>query len=108
MKTAMKNCNLQLYTDDVCILYSYQNVKFIDRNLNDDFNNICEWLIDNKLSTHFGEDKTKSILFKRGNKSNLSLNITKSKRYKTARSDQILTLLDENMSGKVWKKEIPL
>ena len=23
---------------------------------------ICDWLVDNKLSIHFGEDKTKSIL----------------------------------------------
>ena len=25
--------------------------------------NICNWLVDNKQSFHFGEDKTKSILF---------------------------------------------
>ena len=25
--------------------------------------NICDWFVDNKLSIHFGEDKTKSILF---------------------------------------------
>ena len=24
---------------------------------------MCDWFIDNKLSIHFGEDKTKSILF---------------------------------------------
>ena len=24
---------------------------------------ICDWFVDNKLSIHFGEDKTKSILF---------------------------------------------
>ena len=66
MKTALKNC--------------HQNVKFIKRNLNYDFNNLCEWFIDNKLSIHFGEDKTKSILFKKGNKSNLSLNITQNEK----------------------------
>ena len=27
---------------------------------------LCDWFVDNKLSMHFGEDKTKSILF--GNK----------------------------------------
>ena len=27
------------------------------------FENICEWFVDNRLSIHFGEDKTKSILF---------------------------------------------
>ena len=25
--------------------------------------NICDWFVDNKLSIHFGENKTKSILF---------------------------------------------
>ena len=24
---------------------------------------MCDWFVDNKLSIHFGEDKTKSILF---------------------------------------------
>ena len=41
MKTALKNCDLRLYTDDTCILYSHQNVKFIG-----------EWFID-KLSIDF-------------------------------------------------------
>ena len=64
MKTALKNCNLRLYVDDTCILYSYQNVKLIERNLNFDFNNLYKWLVDNKLFIHFGENKTRSILFK--------------------------------------------
>ena len=34
-----------------------------EEQLNRDFNFLCEWFIDNKLSTHFGEEKTKSILF---------------------------------------------
>ena len=77
MKTALKNCELRLYADDTCIRYSHQNVKFIERNLNYDFNNLSEWFIDNKRSINFGEDKTKSMLFKRGNNSNFSLNITR-------------------------------
>ena len=28
-----------------------------------DFSSLCQWFIDNKMSIHFGEDKTKSILF---------------------------------------------
>ena len=76
-KTALKNCHLLLYADDTCICYSHQNVKFIERNLNYDFNSLCGWLIDNKLSIHFGEDKTESILFNTGNKFNNSLNITR-------------------------------
>ena len=31
--------------------------------LNEDVENICDWFVDNKLSIHFGDDKTKSILF---------------------------------------------
>ena len=33
------------------------------KRLNEDFTNICEWFVDNILSIHFDEDKTKSILF---------------------------------------------
>ena len=40
-----------------------KNVKDIEKQLNEDFPNICDWFVDNKLSIHFGEDKTKSILF---------------------------------------------
>ena len=59
MKTELKNCGLRLYADDTCILYSHQYIKFIERNLNYDFNNLYEWFIDNKLSIHFGEAKLK-------------------------------------------------
>ena len=31
--------------------------------LNRDFSSLCNWFIDNKLRIHFGEDKTKCILF---------------------------------------------
>ena len=31
--------------------------------LNEDFENVCDWFVNNKLSVHFGDDKTKSILF---------------------------------------------
>ena len=37
--------------------------KIIGDQLNKDFNSLCEWFIDNKLSIHFGEEKTKSIFF---------------------------------------------
>ena len=33
------------------------------KKLSEDFENLCYWFVDNKLSIHFGEDKTKSILF---------------------------------------------
>ena len=56
-------CELLLYADDTCLICQHKNVEVIENKLNEDFKNICDWFIDNKLSIHFGEDKTKSILF---------------------------------------------
>ena len=57
-------------------------------------------LLGKKLTIHFGEDKTKSILFKRGNKSNLSLNITQNEKVIKQHSvvEYLGCLLAENMS----------
>ena len=62
MKQAIKS-DLILYADDSCILYQHKEVKVIEEKLNEDFSSLCDWFVDNKLSIHFGEDKTKSILF---------------------------------------------
>ena len=56
-------CDLLLYADDSVLLFTHKNVDVINDQLNRDFNSLCEWFVDNKLSIHFGEDKTKSILF---------------------------------------------
>ena len=71
-------CELLLYADDTCLISQHKKIEVIEENLNNDFSNICEWFIDNKLSIHLGEDKTKSILFssKRKVKTNAPLNIT--------------------------------
>ena len=61
MPMAVK-CNLFLYADDTCLVFQSKNVKDIEKQLNEDFANICDWFVDNKLSIHFGEDKTKFIL----------------------------------------------
>ena len=37
--------------------------KKMENQLNEDFCNICDWFVNNKLSIHFGGHKTKSILF---------------------------------------------
>ena len=75
----------------------------IEKGLNEDFENLCDWFIDNKLSVHFGEDKTKSILFasKQREKNIHQLNI----KYKDINIKQHLQVtylgcvLDETMSG---------
>ena len=56
------SCEL-LYADDTCLICMGKYIKMIKDQLNKDFSSLCEWFIDNKLSIHFGEQKTKSILF---------------------------------------------
>ena len=56
-------CNLFLYANDTCLVFQSKNVNDIEKQLNEDFANICDWFVGNKLSIHFGEDKTSAILF---------------------------------------------
>ena len=44
-------------------MFQHKEVEEIEKVLNNDFKNISNWLVDAKLSIHFAEDKTKSILF---------------------------------------------
>ena len=53
--------SLFLYVDDSCLVFQGKDVIKIEKQLNRDFTNICEWFVGNRLSIHFGEDKTKSI-----------------------------------------------
>ena len=62
MSQAVK-CHLSLYADDSCLVCQHKDINEIEKQLNVDFSNICDWFVDNKLSIHFGEDKTKSIFF---------------------------------------------
>ena len=57
------DCDLFLYADDSCLVFQHKNVRGIEINLNNNFSTLCDWFVDNRLSIHFGEDKTKSILF---------------------------------------------
>ena len=54
--------NLFLYTNDSCLFFQGQDVIEIEKQLNEDFTNIFEWFVDNRLGIHIGKDKTKSIL----------------------------------------------
>ena len=55
--------NRFLYVDNSCLDFQGKDVIEIEEQLNEDFTNICEWFVDKRLSIHFGEEKTKSILF---------------------------------------------
>ena len=96
-------CHLFLYADDSCLVCQHKGINEIEKQLNVDFSNICDWFVDNKLSIHFGEDKTKSILFasKFKNKNIKKLNI----KYGDIQIKQhskvkyLGCLMDETMSG---------
>ena len=62
MSQAVKS-NLFLYDEDWCLMFQHKEVEEIEKVIKNDFENICGWFLDNKLSIHLGEDKTKSILF---------------------------------------------
>ena len=57
------NCDPLLYADDTGLIFQHKDIKIIEQQLNRNFSHGCDWFVDNKLSIHFGEDKTKSILF---------------------------------------------
>ena len=48
---------------DTCLIFQHSDINEIEIQLNKNFSSIYDWFVDNKLSIHFGEDKTKSILF---------------------------------------------
>ena len=45
-----------------CLVFQHRNINS-GEHLNRDFSTLVDWFVDNRLSVHFGEDKTKSILF---------------------------------------------
>ena len=102
MPQAVK-CELLLYADDTCLIFQHNDIKEIKIQLNKNFSLICDWFVDNKLSIHFGEDKTKSILFssKRQVKKASPLNIQyKDKKIKQYSEVTYLgCILDETLSG---------
>ena len=55
--------DLLLYADDTCLVFQHKDVIEIETVLNKNFSSLCDWLIVNRLSIHFAEEKTISILF---------------------------------------------
>ena len=75
----------------------------MEHQLNRNFSNIYDWFVDNKLSIHFGEDKTESILFaplnkyKKLRKLNISYGSLKIKQYSEVA--YLGCIIDEPLSG---------
>ena len=97
------SCKLLLYADDSCIIFQHKDIKVIEEHLNEDFANLCEWFVDNKLSIHFGQDKTKSILFaskskiRKGNQ--LKINYMNIEIKQHSHISYLGCVLDETLSG---------
>ena len=87
---------------DSCLIFRDKDIEKIDSTLNRNFNSLCDWFLENKLSIHFGEDKTKSILFGRKKCKNLKkLNIRRGE-IKIKQHSMVTYLgcvLDESLSG---------
>ena len=109
MPMAVK-CDFFLYVDDTCLVFQSTNVKDIEKQLNKDFSNICDWFFDNKLSIHFGKDKTKSILFaskrkiKKLQKLEIIYNNIRIKRH--YRVTYLGCILEETMSGESMANKV--
>ena len=96
------DCDLLLFADDSCLIFRDKSIEQIEINLNRNFNTLCDWFLENRLSIHFGEVKTKSILFGRQNCKNLKkLDIRRGdimiKQYSMV--TYLGCILDENLSG---------
>ena len=96
------DCDLFLYADDTCLLFQHKDLERVKEELTKNFSNICDWFVDNKLSIHFGEDKTKSILFSTKNRKrkigalNIQYGDVKMKQY--SKAIYLGCQLDENLA----------
>ena len=97
------DCELLLYADDTCLIFQHKDITEIETALNKNFSMLCDWFVDNKLSIHFGEDKTKSILFgskhkiKNSKPLNIQCNDVKIKQY--SKVTYLGCIFDETLSG---------
>ena len=97
------DCELLQYADDTCLIFQHKDITEIDSALNKNFSMLCEWFVDNKLSIHFGADKTKSIFFdskhqiKKSKTLNIQYNGIKIKQY--SKAIYLGCIFDQTFSG---------
>ena len=84
------------------LIFQGKDVIEIEKQLNGDFRNICEWFVGKRLSIHFDEDKTKSTLFssKRNIKKvpKLKINYKNTQIKQHSKVTYLGCILDETMS----------
>ena len=109
MSQAVK-CDLFLYADDACPFCQHKDINKTENQLNQDFSNICDWFMDNKLSILFGEDKAKSVLFaskfKRKNIKKLHIKYGDTQIKQHSKVKYLGCLLDEAMFGEAMALNI--
>ena len=95
--------SLFLYADDSCVVFQHKDINEIENQLNVDISKVCDWFVDNKLSIHFGEDKTESILFaskfKKKNIKKLHIKYGDIQIKQLSKVNYLGCLMDETMSG---------
>ena len=104
---ALSETALNLYANDTCIYYQHKDIQNIETILNKEFSSLREWFIDNELSVHFGEDKTKSILYARSKtpaKLDISFQDHHIKQYNCV--EYLRCFLDYNLNGETMARKV--
>ena len=60
---ALVHCNVVKYADDTVLFIACQNIKMVEKLLNEDFHNICRWLEENELIINSKKGKTEFMIF---------------------------------------------
>ena len=57
------HCNIVKYADDTVLFITHQSVGEIEKLLNEDFHNVCQWLEENELIINLKKGKTEFMVF---------------------------------------------
>ena len=104
---SLSDAGSYLYAEDICIFYQHEDIQKTENFLNKEFSSLCQWFIDNKLSIHFGEDKTRSILFSKTSglrEINISFAGLSIKQYETV--EYLVCQLDSKLSGEAMASKV--
>ena len=100
------NSEILLYADDTCLIYTGKDIKTIER-LNTYFSTLCDWFIDNKLSVHFGDETTKSVLFGQlPHQRDLELRYGDIEIKQNSKLTYLGRILDNNLSGEFMATKV--
>ena len=91
------DCELLLYADDTCVIFQHKDITKIETARNKNFSVLCDLFVDNKLSIHFSEDKTKVILF--GSKHKIKKSKPLNIQYNDIEIKQYFKVTGETLSG---------